>query len=76
MRLGRVKFEISYVVDLDDNEMVRLAKNSLYDDLDNIVKYGEYPSTEYIEDCSLSKDDIPEFLTESNDYYDEDEEND
>ena len=62
-RLGRVEFHCSYVVDLDDPDMVETAREALHEDIYNIVE------THNIEDCfSIFEDpdadpsDIDEYL--------------
>ena len=64
MRLGKVKFEISYVVDLDNEEMVEHAKSWIYDDISELEKYGVGPTIECCEDNSLKESDIPSSLQE------------
>ena len=63
-KLGRVYFNLSYVVDMDDQEMVEQAKEAIYEDIMSALKYNEIDS--YI-DLKLDKKakvkDIPEFLT-------------
>ena len=63
-RLGRVEFNIGYVVDLDDENMIDHAKESIYEDILSAFKNG----------CNLnidthghkfSENDIPEFLIET-----------
>jgi hypothetical protein len=63
MRLGRVTISVSYVIDLDDQNMVNHAKECVYEDVMNMVKYNEvagWINTE--EDPNASKEDIAEFL--------------
>ena len=66
MRLGKVKIEMEYVVDLDNEDMINEAKNALYEDLMNAYKYNKiYNHIEVTEqDESLKECDIPEFLLE------------
>lgn len=68
MRLGKVKIEMEYVVDLDNDMMIYEAKNALYEDLMSAYKYDEiYNRIEVTEqDKTLKKSDIPEFLLEDN----------
>ena len=69
-RLGRVSFTISYVVDLDNTDMVDEAKQCVFEDVMNAVKYDEVPDCIKIEqDPTANQQDIPEFLlpTEDND---------
>lgn len=66
MKLGKVKIELEYVVDLDNEDMVNNAKNCMYEDIMNIVKYEElFDMIEVTdEDKTLKEEDIPEFLIE------------
>lgn len=62
-RLGRVMFSISYVVDLDNKDMVDEAKDCLYEDIFSIVKDGDlYNLIKVCSDKKLKESDIPEFL--------------
>lgn len=68
MRMGKLIIELSYVVDLDNEEMVEHAKQLLYDDvtsLANDVDIHSWVAT--IEDSSLSERDIPSFLLDEED---------
>lgn len=69
MRLGKVKIEIEYVVDLDNDEMVSEAKNAIYEDLMSAVKYDELFNHIEVtdEDKTLKEEDIAEFLKEEED---------
>lgn len=63
MRLGRVCVSHSYVVDLDDKDMVQEAKDCLYEDLMNSYKYDEVWNNISVKaDKKAKKSDIPEFL--------------
>jgi hypothetical protein len=65
MRLGRVRVELGYVVDLDNKDMVQHARECLVEDLMSMAKYEEYDANireEY--DGRLRKSDIAEFLVE------------
>ena len=65
MRLGRVYFNASYVVDLDNQDMVDHAKECVYEDVENSVKHNEVACWIYTEeDPSLTEGDIAEFMTE------------
>jgi hypothetical protein len=66
MKLGKVKIELEYVVDLDNEEMVNDAKTYMYEDIMNIVKYGELFDIIEVtdEDKTLKEEDIPDFLKE------------
>lgn len=62
-RLGRVVFDLGYVVDLDDEEMVEDAKVCILEDIYNATKYGELPQYIEIQPAPDAKEeDIPEFL--------------
>ena len=63
--LGRVVISAGYVVDLDDEEMVDHAKESLFEDIMNAVKYNElggYIEVDKKPDPDLTEQDIPSFL--------------
>ena len=66
-RLGKVRFAIEYVVDLDDDAMVDEATDCIAEDIMNAVKHNEVDA--YIKitdpDPSLKESDIPSFLTET-----------
>lgn len=65
MKLGRVQISHSYIVDLDNKEMVSEAKDCLYEDLMNSVKYDTlYGEIEAVKAPDADEGDIPEFLTE------------
>lgn len=65
MRLGKVVIDIGYVVNLDNEEMVEEAKDCLYEDVMNAVKFNEVSSWIKIQknDGTLKKEDIPSFLS-------------
>jgi hypothetical protein len=59
MRLGRVFIDISYVVDMDNEEMVSSAKESLIEDVMSMVKHNEtVDNIQVEEDETLDEDDI------------------
>ena len=63
MRLGKIAIGIGYVVDLDNEEMVNHAKQSLYEDMTNSVKYREiYDWISIMKDGDFKEEDIPQFL--------------
>lgn len=66
MRLGRVEFRVSYVVDLDDAEMVNHAHESVFEDVSYAAKFDEfYDSIDVVPALPTdTEDDIPEFLRE------------
>lgn len=69
--LGRVYFELDYVVDLDNPHMVEHAKQCIYEDVMTAYKYDEVQN--YIsvkEDKKAKAKDIPEFLLDDGDYMD------
>jgi len=67
MKLGKVIFDIKYVVDLDNQEMVDQAVACLFEDMLNAYKYDEIGNwINAVEDDSLSELDIPDFLLEDN----------
>ena len=61
-RLGRVVMAMSYVVDMDDPDMIQEAKDCLYEDICNAVKYNEMGNFDIIPDKTLTTKDIPDFL--------------
>jgi len=72
MRLGRVEFNIGYVVDLDNAVMVSEAKLAIYEDVQNAVNEGV--RCNIIHNSKLNKmteGDIPSFLLDD-DLNDED----
>jgi hypothetical protein len=65
MKLGKVKIQLEYVVDLDNQDMVDYAKIAIYEDVMNAIKYDEIHNyIEVIEDKTAKESDIPEFLIE------------
>lgn len=68
MKLAKMSINLGYVVDLDNEEMVNYAKECLYDDIMQLVKYNEVADLvehcECVESPDLTEDDIPEFLIE------------
>lgn len=66
MRLGKVKVNLEYVVDLDNEAMVVHAKDSLVEDIYSAVKNNEVDwLVVTIPDCKdVSESDILEFLKE------------
>ena len=64
-KLGRVYFELNYVVDLNDLGMVDHARTSLYEDIMSMLKYDEiYNCIEVREDETAKEEDIPGFFLE------------
>lgn len=70
MRLGRVEYNIGYVVDLDNEDMVDHAKEAIFEDLQSAWKNGFVPHID--KDGEYSENDIPEFLLDEPDEPDED----
>jgi len=67
MRLGRVEFNIGYVIDLDNENMVDHAKEAIQEDIESAIRNGV--SINIVTDYDgITEGDIPEFLL------DEDEE--
>lgn len=65
LRLGRVCITHSYVVDLDNQDMVDAAKEYLYEDMLNAYKYNEIGANiDVVEDKSAKPEDIVESLHE------------
>ena len=63
MRLGKVSFGSAYVVDLDNKEMVEHAKEAVYDDLQQAVKFGDAFNSLMVEAAPDAEEgEIPEFL--------------
>ena len=68
MRTARI-IVYSYVVDLDNEEMVERAKTCAYEDIMNAVKYNEVGNLlSVVEDSTLNEEDIPEFLKDEEDF--------
>lgn len=63
MRLGKIVIDTGYVVDLDNEEMVRNATDALYEDVMNAIKHDEIGAwiTTSTTD-GLLESDIPDFL--------------
>jgi hypothetical protein len=65
MKLGRICVDLNYIVDMDNEEMVRHATEALYEDLMQGVKYGDLTNWIRVsEDKDAKEDMIPEFLLE------------
>lgn len=68
--MGKVEIKLEYAVDMDNEEMVNHAKECLYEDMMDAVKYNEmFKFIEVTEDNTLSVDDIPDFLMEDEEDY-------
>lgn len=62
-RLGVVEFHCSYVVDLDNQEMVEAAQTAIYDEVVAIVEDGAVDRwIDVREDETAQAAEIPEFL--------------
>jgi hypothetical protein len=65
MKLGRICVDLNYIVDMDNEEMVRHATEALYEDLMQGIKYGDIANWIRVsEDNNAKEDMIPEFLLE------------
>jgi hypothetical protein len=66
-RYGVVCLRNRYVVDMDNRDMIGEAKECLYEDLMNAVKYDELGANiDVIEDKTVNEADIPDFLKDIN----------
>jgi hypothetical protein len=64
-KFKRVVLDLYYVVRAGDDNMERYAKDSLYEDIMNLVKYNElYDAITVIDAPGAKESDIPEFLIE------------
>ena len=63
MRMGKLKFEISEIVDLDNPKMVKIATNILLDNIYNVYKKWDF-DLEEVEDNTLTESDISSWLQE------------
>jgi len=63
MRMGKLKFEISEIVDLDNPKMVKIARNILLDNIYNAHKQWDV-DIEEVEDTTLTESDISSWLQE------------
>jgi hypothetical protein len=69
----RVILDLGYVVRDGDEEMERHAMISIYDDIMCLVKHDEvYDAITVIDAPDAKEEDIPEFLLETEEGYDED----
>ena len=70
MRLGRVQFNIGYVVNLDDGDMVQHAKDAIADDITNAARDGVFCDIIHKDSHDeMSEGDIPEFLWDDGENY-------
>jgi hypothetical protein len=64
-KMGKVSYHLEYFVDLNNDDMVRYAKESLYEDVMIFIKYDEvFDMIDVEEDSKATYDDIPEFIKE------------
>jgi hypothetical protein len=74
MKLGKVRLNLEYTVDTENQEMVDHAISALYDDIHNLVKTATLNDA-VIVDTDLSEtldpDDIPAFLKEDDEEKDD-----
>jgi len=64
-RLGVVKLNMKYVVDLDDEDMVSEAKQCLFEDITSMLNADELFDTITVEsDDTVTWEDVPDFLKE------------
>ena len=69
----RVVLDLGYVVRDGDEEMERHAMTSLYEDIMCLAKHDElYDAITVIDAPDAKEEDIPEFLLETEEGYDED----
>lgn len=74
MRLGKVRYLVEYVVDLDNQEHVEIAKEFIAEDIDFASRANgkEFESRfDYVEDNTLSPGDISQSLLECTSDYDD-----
>lgn len=66
MRLGRVEFSVSYVVDLDNPDMIAHAEDAIFDDVWMMGKDRDIDRHVVIVEAGPddTPEDIPEFLRE------------
>ena len=67
-RYGRVTFSISYVVDLDDAEMVDEAREMIVEDIQDSFRYRDsWAAIDVQPDATATEEDIADFLIERRD---------
>lgn len=64
--LAKIVIDLSYVVDINDPDMIEEATQCIYEDVMNAVKYNELENYIVLQDPdpTLTEDDIPEFLVD------------
>ena len=68
MKMGKVQINLSYIVDLDDEEMVKKAKEAINEYVSPKAKYDAYLRKEIIEqEGDFSSSDIPAILYDGDD---------
>jgi hypothetical protein len=72
-RLGRIAFDLGYVVDLDNNEMIEDAKVCILEDIENAIKFGELDQYLEVQPApdNATEADIPEFLIHADEEHDD-----
>jgi len=67
--LSRLVIDLSYVVDVNDPDMIEHARSAIYEDLINLYKNDELAEAITLQDVdpTLTYADIPEFLLEDQD---------
>jgi hypothetical protein len=67
-RYGLVSFSISYVVDLDDAEMIDEAREMLAEDVQDVIRYRDsWAAIEVKPDETATEADIDDYLIERRD---------
>ena len=67
-RLGRIEFNIGYVVDFDDDDMISHAKDAILEDVINALNEGlQYNIIHNNPSNPMTEGDIPSFLLDDND---------
>jgi len=69
MRLGKIQIEMSYVVDLDDEDMVQHARDALAEDVASMTLHDGGLIPQIITEGNFSENDIPEFLLDDGNTY-------
>jgi hypothetical protein len=64
-KMGKVSIHLEYFVDLNNDDMVSYAKESLYEDVMSLIEHDEvFNAIDVEEDSKATYDDIPEFIKE------------
>jgi hypothetical protein len=73
MRLGKISYEVFYIVDLDNKDMVDHAKEAIYEDVCAAARAADFDSHIDINHSpESSENDIEEFLLDKNECDDSD----